>query len=228
MTIRHTAYGFDAKHFAETVRMIAYENAVFDSVSLHKHAQQTFRTLSFSHSTYAELLAGLRIDEELLFPKAGDEPESHIDFLTLLCENLTPAPNLSQRIPMGYFVIQTAFPCLGWSENDIRSIIFGDPLETLLDLALPNAIHSFPKFPRECGWLSSERCSGIIPSVLRLIDMLSQSSAELVTAADALASYATERRSTPYALLQSVFFDVLEMLKWSQANQADLFLLLEY
>jgi hypothetical protein len=101
-------------------------------------------------------------------------------------------------------------------------------LETLLDMVLPNAVDAFPRLPQECGWLSSERCAGNIPSVLDLIEMLEKSSARLAPAFDALEVYAAERRSTPYALLKGALFDALEMLEWSQTNQTDVFLLLEY
>jgi hypothetical protein len=228
MTIRHTTYGFDAKKFISNIRSIAYENSCFNSAVLHRHAQGVFKTLGSDHPVYGSVLAGLRIDEESFFLKDADDYQSHIDFLILLCKYLVPAPNLSQRVPMGYFVIQTAFPSLDWSESDIHAIIFGDPLETLVDLALPNTVDAFRKFPQECGWLSSERCAEIIPKVSELIEMLDKSSKCLYPALNALEAYATNRQSTPHGLLKGVLDDAHEMLQWSQTKQSDLFLSLEY
>ncbi|MDP1770818.1 MAG: hypothetical protein Q8L15_00935 [Methylobacter sp.] len=228
MAIRHTAYGFDAEQLAATVSTVAYKDAAFDAAALHRHAQEVFKSLRFDHPAHTGAFAGLRIDEERLFSTAIDEPEPHIDFLTLLCEHLVPAPNLSQRIPMGYFVLQTALPSLGWSKSDIRAIVFGDPLAVLLAETLPHAVDAFPGFPEECGWLSAEHCAGIVPSILDLIKMLDNPTGLITSAFDALAGYAAERQSTPHALLKGALFDALEMLEWSQTNQSDLFLLLEY
>lgn len=227
MAIRHTAYGFDAKHFIVSVRSIAYENSLFNSVALHRHAQETFKTLNLGHPQGRAVLAGLRIDEKSIFLKDADEPESHADFLLLLCKNLVPAPDLSKRVPMGYWVVQTAFPSLGWSEREIHAIVFGDPLETLLDLALPEVADAFPEFPQECGWLSSQRCSEMILTVSGLIEMLDQSSGHLVPALKALEVYAEKQQSSSHALLKGALYDIHEMLKWSQKHQMDLFLLLE-
>ncbi|GEM_PF-2082444 len=219
MALIHAAYTFDAQGFH---RELEAKLIVNNQLRLEVLYDLAASVVAAPSATTQEILDLLRLDAELLEPPT-EEDVSYTDawYMIVLADKLTPAPSLSHRCLVSHLVLQYGLPLLGWSADEIRLLLSGEPMHRLIEA------FGHPLFVAEfwCneygGWLSIERAA---PLLSRLLLVENFFPSPLLEARKEITDLAGWWSRSPAELLSQAYADAREMLETSLARKQSLFL----
>ncbi len=173
-----------------------------------------------------EVLELLRFDPEWL-ETPEEEGVSYVDrwYVIALADHLIPAPSLSHRCPVSHLVLQYVLPLLGWSREEWRMLLYGAPLQTLLE-ASGNALFITELWVvnQYGGWLSLEMVAKLFSHLLLVEDFFPS---PLLEAQKEITDLAGWWSRSPVELLNQAYADAHEMLETALARKQALYLLLD-
>lgn len=222
MTIRHSAFTFDAPVFVDRFRARCAASGRIDVTGLQGWA------LEVADNASAERLAILqtfRFDPEWVRPPPGDDLEPRFLVLTALCGTLAPAPSLSRSFVHGYLMLQTVLADLGWPAPAVRSLVCGEPLHTVFrGSGIVGLDADATAFPWYAGWTERSRAGAQRDELERIAAAIRAASADLLAhAADAI--HAAEL--PVQQMLTDCLDDAFAMLDAARTGGKDLVLVLD-
>ena len=225
MAVIHRAYTIDAQAFHRELeaKLIDHDRLRLDM--LHDLA---VAAAALPDDPVQELLEGLRFDPEMLETPA-DEDVSYTSmwYMLILAGKAVPAPSLSHRCQVSHVVMQTVLPLLGWSNEELRLLLYGDCLHRFLEVfAHPLLVKELGIVDQYGGWLSIEQAAGLLSHLLLVEDLFASPLAETVQYIQNLAGW--WGRSSSAELLSQAYADVREMLETALSRDQPLYLLLDF
>lgn len=222
MTVRHSAFTFDAPAFIGRLRARCAPAGMFDAAALEAWAQEAARNASDDRLA---ILQTFRYDPEWGSPPPGEAPEPRLHLLTVLGEWLEPVAGLSRSHAHGYLVLQTALEALGWPAQAVKSLVQGNPLDTLFaSTGIAGLDQQVTAFPWYVGWTAHDRIGG-------QRDELDKAAASIrAVPADLLARIAQAIHSSDGSaqqMLTDCLGDACDMLDAARAGGKDLLLVLD-
>lgn len=215
MALIHIAYSFDAKLFNYKLQSEVAKNNILDLRKMHQIAVDAVKNMDGSTK---KALLYLRYDDDWIDTTDEEVSHSHQWYLLALTKYFTPVTSLSHRIPNSYSMLSKILPMIGWNEEEVKLIITGNPLSTLVADS-HNALFTSEfsaGIDQYGGWLSLEK-------ITILLDKLERGKLELQTIMD----QGSERLIIDDKVLVA-YNNALEMLNLSYNRGHSLFLLLDY
>jgi hypothetical protein len=172
-----------------------------------------------------EVLELLRFDPDWL--ETQEEETSYVDrwYVIALADQLIPAPSLSHRCPVSHLVLQYVLPLLGWSREEWRMLLYGTPLQTLLEASGNDLfIAELWVVNQYGGWLSLEVVTKVLSHLLLVRDYFPS---PLLEARKEITDLVGWWSRSPAELLSQAYADAREMLETALARKQALYLLLD-
>jgi hypothetical protein len=223
MAVLHRAYHFDADAFHRALRPMIFTGDGIDEDKLQQAARAVVATAS---PVTNDMLIMLRFDQELLDTPEPDISRTHLWYLYLLAQSVQSAPSLGNRFHGSYYILERVLPLVGWSDDDVRSLIRGYPLHTLVESSNDPALIAEVRLGVDPygGWLTQTQATQLFSRLQRHQDTIRVPSDELRLA---LAEYAEWNKTTVDDLLERAYGDALEMLQTTISKRKDLFIILD-
>jgi len=223
MAVLHRAYHFDANAFHRTLRPTIFTADAIDEGKLRDAARAAVATAS---SVTHDMLIMLRFDPELLDMPEPDVSRTHLWYLFLLAQSVQSAPSLGNRFHGSYYVLERVLPLFGWIPTEVRTLIRGLPLHTLVESSGDSALIAEFRIGVDPygGWLPSTQARPLLARLQQDLSAIHTPSEQLQ---NALIEYAEWNRTTPADLLERAYADALEMLETTVTKQEDLFIILD-
>jgi hypothetical protein len=222
MTIRHSAFTFDAPAFVDRLRARCAASSTFEPAGLEAWARAVVDEASAARLAILEIL---RFDPEWLRPPSGEPPDARNLVLIVLGECLEPAPSLSRSHLHGYLILQTALTALHWPAPTVKSLVCGEPLDTLFtDCGIIGLAQEIAGFPWYVGWTGRSRAGGQHDELGKIATAIHAAPADLLTKT-AEAIHAPE--SPAQQMLSECLADAVDMLDAASAGNRDLLLVLD-
>lgn len=218
-----TAYTFDPGSFHRKLEAKLVTNNQLRLEVLHDLAAAI---VANSKEVTQEVLEFLRFDPEWLETQEEEEV-SYVDrwYVIALADQLTPAPSLSNRCPVSHLVLQYVLPLLGWSREEWRLLLYGAPLQTLLETSGNTLfITELWVINQYGGWLSLEMIAKLLSHLLLAEDFFPSAVLEAKKEITDLAGWWSR---SPAELLSQAYADAREMLETALARNQALYLLLD-
>lgn len=156
MALTHYAYSFNSELFHSKLASRIIRDHKINLDALYRLALESVSTLEYS---VRKVLAYLRYDEDWLVNSDDDVSRSHKWYLLCLMKYLSPVPSLSYSLPNSYSVLSKILPLVEWSNEDVKLMIEGSPLSSLVSSSY-NAlfISEFTSgIDQYGGWLNSNK-----------------------------------------------------------------------
>ena len=220
MTIVHRAYTFDQQNFHRRLEQKVIVNGSLDLVMFQKFAKEVVKN---ADEETMEALQNLRFDEEWL-----DNPEDIWSgdewYVIALAESLTKAPSLSKRLLGSYRVLEMTLAIIGWSSQDITTLLTGANLSSLISASFCRPLMlAFRGSIQYGGWISND----IVKRLLGLLqETMSNKERLSATLVGAITDYCKMIGIEPESALNSAYADAEEMLNTATGKKDDLLVLL--
>lgn len=221
MAIIHRAYTFQAGVFhAQLQRKLAQGVTLFPEYLLDL-AKISTRNNSMP---VQNILKDIRYDDDWLSISKTDS-HTFLWYMLALANTVDFAPSLSKHFPMGHHILKEVLRQSGWLDKEITLILYGQPLQTLVESAgsvfLAQELVGVDQFG---GWLNLDT---IIPLLARLQETANPFNFPHREILEKVADFATTWDSEPKNLLLTVYEDANAMLQTAIDRQSALFLILD-
>jgi hypothetical protein len=219
-SIIHIAYTFDSDRFHSELKSKVVVGNQLDIYRLQDLAKAYVK----NHTGITDILSYMRYDEEWLEDPDGDGSQAYLWYTICLTTSFRPAPSLNNnRFHGSHYVLERVLPLAGWNEDDIRALIHGKELSTLLN---PQEHKLFVENLSLYGGCLS-------PNDIRAIRMhLEDNKTHFLPAAEhsieVIEEYAGYNNIPPENILEMAYEDALEMLQTAIQREEALYLLWDY
>lgn len=224
MAVIHRAYTFDPARFHLMLRQDTIDGGVLREDRLLMAAREAVATAS---PTMRQALEMVRFDEEWVDRPGEDEAAVRARewYIILLTSTLSSAPSLTHRFPVGWIVLERVLPLAGWTPEDVRRLVRGDRLDTLVASSGDDVFASYFRGVNQVGgWLDVDGAATLRGRLQGAARCFSPSDGFAVEAATPIAALWSR---DPHEVLQSVYADVSEMLETAVERRHALFLVLD-
>ena len=236
MGVVHRAYRFEPVLFHKYLQS---NLMVGDRLSLEALRTLAVTTVDSANESTRQALNAIRFTPESL-KASGDSPEAEQDFaeprvrinhagelyMAILCGNLSPVPSLSNRLQISWQVLEIGLPHLGWNINDVKSLIYGYPLHSLVKSSgIAQFASIFTGVDQFGGWLSYGATASLISKISKARSAIQATTQGLPSNLIELAELGS---TDPRDMIRDAYADALEMLQTVLDKSQVLFLVLDY
>jgi hypothetical protein len=214
----HRAWTFDPRAFHVQLEEQIVEEG---EVRLDKLLRLARGVVENASSVAQEALEFMRFDEEdLEMPAPGsDEYVAHRWYMFSLAPWLLPTPSLP-----GWGVLKHVLPLAGWSDEDVRTLIFGQPLGLLARKYGSDTIAAEFGWMWEYGWLDVSAAEEISARLAEVGDVFFS---PLQEGMEELVDWAKMISRDPVEMLTMAYNTTQEMLQTALEREEALFLVLD-
>jgi hypothetical protein len=198
----HHAWTFDPEPFHHWLEERIVEEGELRLDKLHELATGIFRNAS---PATRDALGWMRLDDELYVDMSDPEVDYSIRwYMITLASWLQPAPALPY-----YYALQIVLPLAGWSEEEIRLLIYGRPWGTLAEASGNELFATEFDWIWDYGWLDLTTVEDLLNRLLDAEDLFLSPPGEGM---EKLLEWAEEVSRDPAEMLIMTYLTTREML----------------
>lgn len=218
LALFHFAYTFNSDDFHGDLKERIVHHGRINIEQLHQRA----RSLSLNASDeLKQILSSLKYDDEWLNDPDGDNSHAYLWYLINLASVFKPCPSLgNNRFHGSHYVLEAILPIARWESDEIRALIFGKPLSTLLESSEYQIF--LPHFTLHGGCLSNKDIVSIHAHLRLSTDYFSPQSSE---SRSAIKIYSDNNNMNPIEVLNCAYGDAVDMLETAMKSKESLYLL---
>lgn len=223
MAIIHRAYTFDPVQFHTRLeeRVIQHGQLALDALY-----NLVTTIVANASETTLKALEDMRFNSEWL--DVSDEEVSRLPnwYMIVLAQALSPAPSLSNRLMSSYGVLERILPIVGWTDAEIRLLVQGNRLHTLVEssgnpLLRDKFYYGVDQFG---GWLSLIDIESLLSRLLAIEERFMSPSPQLI---GSLLDFAQWWSQSPIEMISKAYADAKEMLQTAVERSSALFMILD-
>jgi hypothetical protein len=219
----HRAYTFDPLAFHKYLKEKIGSGDNLDLLALQQIASDV---VSNASDTTLQILEAIRFDDEWFDTSHPDDSFTTHWYILALVAALRKAPSLSNRSLFSWELLKLGLPEVGWSEADVKLLVYGELLKTLIESSGDSRFLSeFVGISQFGGWLSLDTIRRLLPKLDISLEALPARQREV---RESLAFYAEIQSEDPLVTLRLAFADAAEMLNVAISRNEALFLILDY
>ena len=138
MTLYHLAYTFNSDDFHGFLRTKTVKNGKLKLLELQQLARSIVQN---APESLLGILRNIKYDEQWLDNPENDESQAYLWYTICLTSYFRECPSLSNnRLVISHIVLEKILPLLGWTTEQIRELIFGKFLDTLVNSPEDNSL----------------------------------------------------------------------------------------
>ena len=223
MPLTHKAYTFNPPQFHREIEEQSISNNDFSLNNLLPYCRQIVANAS---DVTQKTLHYLRYDSEWLDPV--DEGLFATDlYIIVLAKHLTPAPSLSNRLH-SYGILELVLPYANWTQEQIKLLIRGKPLHTLLEFSNnPILLRAFTDVDQYGGWIDLQEVEKLFARLTRAADHFFSPQDREFIAIDELSKFPAYKQRDLQNILRDAYTDAKEMLETSLQRGEPIFIIFD-
>lgn len=222
MAVIHNAYTFDPVKF----HIMLEERVIYKrKLSVDALFSMAKEIVINADETTLDTLKYLRYSNEWLCASGLEFCLTGEWYMIAIASVLSPAPSLSSRLPASYYFLELALPVLGWTEGQVKKLLCGKPLRTLVETSGNSLfIAEFSALDQFGGWIDLYSVRTIFSRLQLLQDQFSFPSSNIT---DTITELSEMWNQDPRKMLVSAYSDAEDMLKTAIERNSALFLILD-